>query len=45
MNANIVVVHVKNKGMMDMYFAHGKKDEPFIKAKKAKIINVISKIT
>jgi len=33
-------IHVKNKGMMDMYFVHGEKDGASKKAKKAKIINV-----
>ncbi|WP_297692867.1 adenylate/guanylate cyclase domain-containing protein, partial [uncultured Eudoraea sp.] len=33
-------IHVKNKGMMDMYFVNEKKDEPTIKAKKENIINI-----
>ncbi len=33
-------IHVKNKGMMDMYFVHGPKKELSIKAKKIKAINV-----
>ena len=33
-------IHVKNKGMMDMYFVNEKKDEPSIKAKKENIINI-----
>ncbi|MEP0132961.1 MAG: adenylate/guanylate cyclase domain-containing protein [Eudoraea sp.] len=33
-------IHVKNKGMMDMYFVNEKKEEPSIKAKKEKIINI-----
>ena len=33
-------IHVKNKGMMDMYFVHGLKEELSSKAKKAKVIHV-----
>ncbi len=33
-------IHVKNKGMMDMYYVNEKKDEPSIKAKKENIINI-----
>ncbi|MGB5664046.1 adenylate/guanylate cyclase domain-containing protein, partial [Eudoraea sp.] len=33
-------IHVKNKGMMDMYFVNEKKDEPSIKVKKENIINI-----
>ncbi len=33
-------IHVKNKGMMDMYYVNDKKDEPSIKAKKENIINI-----
>jgi len=33
-------IHVKNKGMMDMYFVNEKKDEPAIKVKKENIINI-----
>jgi len=33
-------IHVKNKGMMDMYFVNEKKDEPTIEAKKENIINI-----
>ncbi|NND79872.1 MAG: hypothetical protein HKN53_08230, partial [Maribacter sp.] len=33
-------IHVKNKGMMDMYFVHGEKVGASKKAKKSKIINV-----
>ncbi|MGI9546825.1 MAG: adenylate/guanylate cyclase domain-containing protein [Flavobacteriaceae bacterium] len=32
-------IHVKNKGMMDMYFVNDKKEEPLIKSKKEKTIS------
>ncbi|MGB5479572.1 MAG: adenylate/guanylate cyclase domain-containing protein, partial [Eudoraea sp.] len=33
-------IHVKNKGMMDMYYVNEKKDEPAIKAKKEDVVDI-----
>jgi class 3 adenylate cyclase len=32
-------IHVKNKGMMDMYFVNDSKEKPLTKTKKEKIIS------